>query len=62
MIWEKGPFDKNIIQINEQLKMPYIYNTIENRMLVFVYDTVEPIFYLTVQCDKFLLGHYLELS
>ena len=42
--------------------MPYIYKTIENRMLVIFLSIIEPVFCLTVQCDKLLLGHYLELS
>ena len=33
-IWEKGPFDKNIILRNKQLKMAYVCVTMGNRMLV----------------------------
>ena len=39
-------FAKNIILINKQLKMPYIYKTIENRMLVTFYGIIEPVFLL----------------
>ena len=39
-------FDKNIILINKQLKMPYIYKTIENKMLVIVHGIIDLIFLL----------------
>ena len=37
-------FDKKIILINKQLKMPYIYETIENGMLVIFYGVTDLIF------------------
>ena len=55
-------FDKNIIQRNKQLKMAYICVTMGNRMLVIFIALLSLFFYLTIQCDKLLLGHHLELS
>ena len=55
-------FDKNIIPRNKQLKMAYICVTMGNRMLVIFIALLSLFFYLTVQCDKLLLGHHLELS
>ncbi len=54
-------FDKNIILRNKQLKMAYICIAMGNRMLV-IFTLLSLFFYLTVQCDKLLLGHHLELS
>ena len=42
--------------------MPYIYKTIESRMLIIFMVLLTPFFYLTIQCDKLSLGHFLELS
>ena len=62
---KRNLFDKkNIILRYKQLKMPNIYITIANRTLVYqyFYDIIGPVFLLTIQCDKLLLGHHLELS
>ena len=61
-IWERDLFDKNIILRNKQLKMAYICVTMGNRMLVIFTALLSLFFYLAVRCDKFLLGHHLELS
>ena len=42
--------------------MAYNCVTMENRMLVIFIAFLSLFFYLTVQCDKLLLGHQLELS
>ena len=39
-------FDKNIVLINKQLKIPYIYKIIENRMLVIFYGIIDLVFML----------------
>ena len=59
---KKDLFDKNTILRNKQLKMAYICVTMANRMLVNFMAFLSLFFYLTVQCDKLLLGHHLELS
>ena len=45
-------FDKSIIPINKQLKMPYIYKTTENRMLIIFIVLLTSFFCLTIHCDK----------